>query len=169
MNCSTQEIPLWLGLQDEAAGLSPFPATASWKPEWTAQTYTHRFEIHLRVSPLPPSSTHHPVSPAVCTHSPVSQEADTQTSCTTPILVQGNRHTHRVTSRIHSGGFFPQHGLWRVSSIHAQTCGLYLVWASSDPGSSWCWSLPTHWLFQHIICLCMYLCVSHTQTHSHEK
>lgn len=44
--------------------------------------------------------------------------------------------------------------------------GLYLVWVSSDPASSWCWSLPTHWLVQHIICQHVHVCISHTHTNT---
>lgn len=163
MNCSTQEIPLWLGLRDEVAGLSPFPATASRKPEWVAQTHTHRLEIHQRVSPLLPlqhlppciSSSLHPQPsrpkswhPDLLHYSPTSAE----------------QHTHsHLTNTLRR--VFPT--AWTLKGVqHPCSNPMAFTWSSSDPRSSWCWSLPTHWLFQHIICQHMYVCISHTHTNT---
>lgn len=121
--------------------------------EWHRHTYID-LKFTRRAHPFPLSSIHHPLSPALCTHSPVSQEVDTQTSCTTPLLVQHNIHT--VSSQIHSAG---SPTAWTLKDV-LHPCSNFMVFlmlVSSNslacPAANWS----------------TYVCISHARTHPHKK
>lgn len=156
MNCSTQEIPLWQGLQDEVAGLSPFPATASKKPEWIEQIHIHRFEMHWRVSPISPLQ-----HPAPCISSTLHPQPKSPKKLT-PCTISAEHHTHsHLTNTLRCVSHTMDFEGCPASMLNPIRPSVFLMLVSSNSLAS-----PAHNLSTYV---CMYVCIFITHTLFHTR